>query len=54
MSIRTGLGAHMLGSHAEEVINIFAIAIQLGLRATDIKQAIVTYPTKISDISYML
>ena len=42
------------GSHVEEVINIFAISIQLGLRATDIKQAIVTYPTKTSDISYML
>lgn len=48
------LGAHILGSHAEEVINIFAISIQLGLRATDIKQAIFTYPTKTSDISYML
>ena len=48
------LGAHILGSQAEEVINIFAISIQLGLRATDIKQAIVTYPTKTSDISYML
>ena len=48
------LGAHILGSHAEEVVNIFAISIQLGLRATDIKHAIVTYPTKTSDISYML
>jgi len=38
----------------EEVINIFAIATQLGLRATDIKQDIVAYPSTTSDISYML
>ena len=43
----------ILGAHAE-VINIFAIATQLGLRATDIKQDIVAYPSKTSDISYML
>jgi glutathione reductase (NADPH) len=48
------LGAHILGSHAEEVINIFAIAIRLGLKAGDIKQAIFSYPTNSSDISYML
>jgi glutathione reductase (NADPH) len=43
-----------IGSHAEEVINIFAIAIRLGLKAGDIKQAIFSYPTNSSDISYML
>lgn len=48
------LGAHLLGSHAEEVINIFAIAIRLGLKAGDIKQAIFSYPTTTSDLSYML
>jgi glutathione reductase (NADPH) len=48
------LGAHILGPHAEEVINIFAIAIRLGLKAGDIKQAIFSYPTNSSDISYML
>jgi len=48
------LGAHMLGHHAEEVINIFAIAIRLGLKTGDIKQAIFSYPTNSSDISYML
>jgi glutathione reductase (NADPH) len=48
------LGAHILGAHAEEIINIFAIAIRLGLDVTDIKDAILSYPTKSSDIGYML
>jgi glutathione reductase (NADPH) len=48
------LGAHVLGTHAEEIINIFALAIRLGLDAADIKDAILSYPTKSSDISYML
>jgi glutathione reductase (NADPH) len=48
------LGAHILGQHAEEVINIFAMAIRLGIKAGDIKQTIFAYPTNSSDISYML
>src|SRR5215831_7076584 len=48
------LGAHVLGHHVEEVINILAIAIRLGIKAGDIKQAIFAYPTNSSDIAYML
>jgi glutathione reductase (NADPH) len=48
------LGAHLLGAHAEEIINIFALAIRLGLDVTDIKDAILSYPTESSDIGYML
>ena len=48
------LGAHLLGLHAEEVINLFAMAIRLGLRADDIKRMIYAYPTSSSDISYMV
>jgi glutathione reductase (NADPH) len=48
------LGAHLLGTHAEEIINIFALAIRLGLNTTDIKDAIFSYPTKSYDIGYML
>ena len=48
------LGAHLLDTHAEEIINIFALAIRLGLNTNDIKDAILSYPTKSSDISYML
>jgi glutathione reductase (NADPH) len=49
------LGAHILGSHAEEVINIFSIAIRLGLSAKDLNNPILyAYPTNSSDIVYML
>jgi glutathione reductase (NADPH) len=48
------LGAHLLGSHAEEVINIVALAIRLGLTAENIKEALFSYPTNSSDIRYML
>jgi glutathione reductase (NADPH) len=48
------VGAHLLGTHAEEIINVFVLAIRLGLSTTDIKDAIFSYPTKSSDISYML
>jgi glutathione reductase (NADPH) len=48
------LGAHLLGPHAEEVINIFSLAIRLDLDADKIKQGIFTYPTNSYDITYML
>lgn len=48
------LGAHLLGLHAEEVINLFALAIRAGLRATDLKQMVYAYPTSASDVSYMV
>ena len=48
------LGAHLLGLHAEEVINIFALAIRMGLRASDLKHMVYAYPTSASDVSSML
>ncbi len=48
------LGAHLLGLHAEEVINIFALAIRSGLNADDLKTMIYAYPTSASDLSYMV
>ncbi len=48
------LGAHLLGPHADEVINLFAVAIRLGLRADDLKQTLFSYPTYGSDIRFML
>ena len=48
------LGAHLLGSQAEEVINLFGLAIRAGLRATDLKDMVYAYPTGSSDISYMV
>jgi glutathione reductase (NADPH) len=49
------LGAHILGPHAEEIINIFSVAIRLGLTSKDLNDPILyTYPTNSSDILYML
>lgn len=48
------LGAHLVGPHIEEVINIFALAIRKGLTAADLKATIFAYPTGASDIGYML
>lgn len=49
------LGAHLLGSHSEEVINLFSVAIRLGLTAKDLNDPILySYPSNSSDIVYML
>ncbi|WP_048149404.1 dihydrolipoyl dehydrogenase family protein [Palaeococcus ferrophilus] len=48
------LGAHFLGHNSEEVINVFALAIKLGLRASDLKHSYYAYPTHTYDILYML
>jgi glutathione reductase (NADPH) len=48
------LGAHLLGGQAEEVINLFALAMRSGMRATDLKHALFSYPTHGSDVPYML
>jgi len=48
------LGAHLLGPHVDEVINVFALAIRNGLTAEDVKTTIFAYPTGASDIGYMV
>ncbi len=48
------LGAHVLGQHAEEVINLFGLAIRTGIRASDLKHAVFSYPTSASDLGSML
>jgi glutathione reductase (NADPH) len=48
------LGAHLLGQDAEEVINLFGLAIRAGIRANDLKHAVFAYPTSASDLSSML
>jgi glutathione reductase (NADPH) len=48
------LGAHLFGHHAEEVINLFGLAIRKGLTGDDLKDMIYAYPTSSSDIGYML
>ena len=48
------LGAHLIGPHVDEVINVFALAIRHGLTSHDLKSTIFGYPTAVSDISYMV
>jgi glutathione reductase (NADPH) len=48
------LGAHLVGPHAEEVINLFAFAIATNARAADLLDRILAYPTVASDVRYML
>jgi len=48
------LGAHLVGLHADEVINLFTLAIRYRLTSADIKQSIFAYPTGASDIGYMV
>ncbi len=48
------LGAHLAGPHADETINLFALAIRHGLTAQALKSALFAYPTAASDIKHML
>lgn len=48
------LGAHLLGPHVDEVINLFALAIRHGLTAAELEATIFAYPTGASDIGSML
>jgi glutathione reductase (NADPH) len=53
---RTGkiLGAHLVGPHADEVINVFAFAMRHGHMAQELKDTVFAYPTGASDIGAML
>ncbi len=48
------IGAHLLGPNAEETINIFTLAMNAGIKASDLKKTIFSYPTNDSDIVCML
>jgi glutathione reductase (NADPH) len=48
------LGAHLLDSHADDLINLFALAMQHNLNAADIKQVLYAYPTASSSVQYMV
>jgi glutathione reductase (NADPH) len=48
------LGAHLLGPEADELINVFAFAIQSGIPADRLGKIIFAYPTHASDVAYML
>lgn len=48
------LGAHLVGPNADEVINVFGLAIRHGLTAADLRSTMFAYPTGASDVGYML
>ncbi|WP_394999822.1 dihydrolipoyl dehydrogenase family protein [Sphingomonas sp.] len=48
------LGAHLVGPSAEEVINLFALAIRSELTAEALIDTMFAYPTVASDVGYML
>ena len=48
------LAAHLLGIHAEETINLFALAMRFGLTTDQLREMRYTYPSHSDDISYMV
>jgi glutathione reductase (NADPH) len=48
------LGAHLVGPHADEVINLFALAIRHGIPAQALAETPFAYPTGGSDVSAMV
>jgi glutathione reductase (NADPH) len=48
------LGAHLLGVHAEETINVFGLAMRHGIKAGELKDFLWGYPTAASDIFHMV
>ncbi|MFO7867423.1 MAG: NAD(P)/FAD-dependent oxidoreductase [Candidatus Aminicenantes bacterium] len=47
-------GAHLLGDHAEELINVFAVFIKKKMTVEEIKDLVWSYPSSTYDINYML
>ena len=48
------IGASLVYPHAEEVINLFALAMRNGLPASALKELMIAYPTSASDVGAML
>lgn len=48
------LGAHLVGPDADELINVFGLAIRHGLTDDDIRSTMFAYPTAASDAGYMV
>lgn len=48
------LGAHLLGVNADELINVFALAIGQGATREDLLATTWAYPTAASDVSYLV
>lgn len=50
----TVIGAHLARHNASEVINVFALAMKHGIKASDLAEFMWAYPTMVSDIKYMV
>lgn len=48
------VGAHLLGPHADEMINVFAAGIAGGMTAEQLKSTLWAYPTAGSEIVYLV
>lgn len=48
------IGAHLIGYQAEDLINIFALAVELGLTSEQLKAPIMAFPTASDDLRSML
>jgi len=48
------LGAHFVGHEAQELINVFGLAIRFGITAHQLRNQIYAYPTFSADIKHML
>jgi len=48
------LGAHVFGPHADDVINLFALAIRAGMAASDVRNVLDASPSVSGDITYMV
>lgn len=48
------LGAHLLGPHADEVINLFTLAIRHKLTAANLKSTLLSYPTMTAEYCRLL
>ncbi|MEO6761181.1 MAG: NAD(P)/FAD-dependent oxidoreductase [Candidatus Saccharimonadales bacterium] len=47
------IGAHLIGNHAEDLINIFSLAIDAGLTTNQLKSPIFAFPTASDDMRSM-
>lgn len=48
------LGAHIVGHGAEDIIHLFALAMEHGLTAAQLKSTVYAYPTNTSDIKFLV
>jgi glutathione reductase (NADPH) len=48
------LGAHLLGPEADELANVFVLAIRASIRSDVLKESLFVYPTQASNVQWMV